>query len=197
MLPLFNTNLWAGFIFGISYLVWFALELASAFRYHAGPNSTIRDRYSGYAVLTAIFLALGTGFGCAYAVRGATITWERPFVFYLGILLVWAGVAFRWYSAHVLGQYFTLQVAIHAGQTVVETGPYRWIRHPSYSGTLLTMLGLGLAMTNWLSLVCMLAFVGLGYSYRVRVEEQALAEALGEPYRAYMRRTKRFIPFLY
>ena len=108
-----------------------------------------------------------------------------------------AGVAFRWYSIRVLGKYFTRQVAIQPGQTVVENGPYHWIRHPSYSGALLTIFGLGLVFGNWLSLIGVIAIAFIGYSYRVSVEEKTLVEALGEPYRQYMKRTKRFIPFLY
>jgi len=197
MLPLFSTDRLAGFFFGISYLAWFALEVASSFRHHTGRNATTRDQYSGYVISAAIFLAIGTGFGFAYAARGFTITWERPLVFYAGILLVWTGMVFRWYAVRVLGKYFTRQVAIHEGQTVVDAGPYHWIRHPSYAGMLITFVGLGLAMTNWLSLVCMFVFVMLGCSYRVWVEERALVSSLGEPYREYMQRTKRFIPFVY
>jgi len=197
MLPLFSTDRLAGFWFGVSCLVWLLPEGISAVRHNAGRDATIRDRYSGYAVFAGIFLALGAGFGFAYGAREFAITWQRPLVFFAGIVLVWAGVVFRRYAIRVLGKYFTRQVAVHVGQTVVEAGPYRWIRHPAYSGTLLTMLGLGLAMTNWLSLVCMLVFSWLGHEYRVWVEERALIEALGQPYREYMRRTRRFIPFVY
>ena len=108
-----------------------------------------------------------------------------------------AGVAFRWYSIRILGKYFTRQVAIQPGQTVVENGPYRLIRHPSYSGALITIFGLGLAFTNWLSLIVVMVIAFIGYSYRVWVEEKTLVNALGEPYRQYMKRTKHFIPFLY
>jgi protein-S-isoprenylcysteine O-methyltransferase Ste14 len=80
---------------------------------------------------------------------------------------------------------------------VVQNGPYRFIRHPSYSGTFLTMLGVGLAVTNWASLLFLLLFVLAGHLYRVRVEEQALMRILGQPYIAYMHRTKRFIPLVF
>ena len=74
--------------------------------------------------------------------------------------------------------------------------PYRWIRHPSYTGTLLTITGVLLAATNWLALVGILPVLA-ALLYRMHVEEQALSEQLGEPYRAYMRRTKRLLPFVY
>jgi protein-S-isoprenylcysteine O-methyltransferase Ste14 len=94
-----------------------------------------------------------------------------------------------------LGRFFTTRVMTQPGQTVVETGPYRYIRHPSYSGMLLTVLGVLVCSTDWLSLACfVLALPGM--AYRIKVEEGALIQALGEPYREYMRRTPRLVPFL-
>jgi protein-S-isoprenylcysteine O-methyltransferase Ste14 len=80
---------------------------------------------------------------------------------------------------------------------VVQNGPYKFIRHPAYSGTLLTMLGIGLAMTNWASLVAILVCIFPSFFYRVLVEERALRTSLGQPYVEYMRHTKRFVPFVF
>ncbi len=59
------------------------------------------------------------------------------------------------------------------------------------------LLGLGLALTNWASLIIVLATGLIGLLYRVRVEERALADALGQPYVDYMRHTKRLIPLIF
>jgi protein-S-isoprenylcysteine O-methyltransferase Ste14 len=120
----------------------------------------------------------------------------RTELFFLGIALMWLGMAFRYYCMRVLGRYFTFNVAVHAGQTVVEAGPYRYIRHPSYTGALITVVGFGLALGNWAGMIALVACVGIGYAYRIRVEEAALVLALGEPYRGYMRRTQRLVPFV-
>jgi len=69
------------------------------------------------------------------------------------------------------------------------------VRHPSYTGALLTLLGILLCSTNWLALACFL-FAIPGFAYRISVEEKALANGLGQPYRDYMRRTKRLIPYV-
>ncbi len=107
------------------------------------------------------------------------------------------GIALRWYSAALLGKYFTFDVAVQSGQILVEVGPYRYIRHPSYSGALLTLLGFGLALGNWAGLATSLSCMGFAYAYRIAVEEAALASALGEAYNQYMRRTWRLVPFLF
>jgi protein-S-isoprenylcysteine O-methyltransferase Ste14 len=126
-----------------------------------------------------------------------SISWRPEFVFTLGILLMVLGVVFRWYAIQILGKYFTFQISTQREQIVVQKGPYRFIRHPSYTGTLITMFGLGLAFTNWSSLVCLLIAGLIGYSYRAHVEEAVLISELGDPYKEYMQRTKRFIPFVY
>lgn len=127
----------------------------------------------------------------------ATILWKRTSLFLIGITLMLAGLAFRFYAMSVLGRFFTYDVAVHPGQTVVEVGPYRHIRHPSYTGALITLVGLGLALGNWAGLLALLACMGTAYAYRISVEEAALVAALGEPYKEYMRRTRRLVPFLY
>jgi protein-S-isoprenylcysteine O-methyltransferase Ste14 len=80
---------------------------------------------------------------------------------------------------------------------VIEIGAYRWVRHPSYTGGILMYLGTGIALTNWLSAIMMSVAGAVGYVYRVHVEERALEANLGGRYQEYMRRTKRFIPFVF
>ena len=87
-------------------------------------------------------------------------------------------------------------VEIATGHELIERGMYRVIRHPSYTGLLLSFLGLGFAFRNWISLAVVMTVTFLALSYRVRVEEAALIEHFGDRYREYMKRTKRFIPGL-
>ena len=97
----------------------------------------------------------------------------------------------------LLGRYFTFSVAVHADQPVIEAGPYRYIRHPSYTGALITLAGLGLALGNWAGLIALLACMAIAYGYRIRIEESALVAALGEPYKKYIRRTYRLLPYIF
>jgi protein-S-isoprenylcysteine O-methyltransferase len=118
-------------------------------------------------------------------------------VFLVGICFVLTGVTLRWYSAAVLGKYFTFDVAIQGGQTLIEVGPCRYVRHPSYSGALLSLLGFGLALGNWVALAASHSCLGFAYSYRIPIEEQALSSALGDVYKQYTNRTWRLVPFLF
>jgi protein-S-isoprenylcysteine O-methyltransferase len=127
----------------------------------------------------------------------AAISWKRTSLFSIGIGLMFLGIALRWYSVAVLGKYFTFDVAIHSGHALIEAGPYRYLRHPSYSGALLTLLGFGLALGNWAGLATALACLGFAYACRIPVEEAALLTALGQPYKEYVKRTWRLVPFLF
>lgn len=106
-------------------------------------------------------------------------------------------IALRWWAIIHLGRFFTVNVAIATDQHVVEDGPYRLVRHPSYTGALLAFLAYGLARGNWVTLVVMMAPVTAAFLWRMRIEERALRSALGEPYAAYSARTKRLVPFVY
>ena len=78
------------------------------------------------------------------------------------------GIAIRQWAIFVLGRFFTADVRVHAQQTVVDRGPYRWVRHPSYSGMIVFCVGLGLALTNWLSLVVLALVPTVGLIVRIR-----------------------------
>lgn len=185
-------------VFYVTLAVCYAPELYRSWFRHPEAGAVNRDRGSHLVVLFAI----GTGVFLAIFVANARLpytqfTWHPRGVFWLGIALMLAGFAFRHYAIHVLGRFFTHTVATRPGQYVVDTGPYRLIRHPSYSGSLLTFVGLGLAMGNWASLVLLMLGAGIGYAYRVRIEEHALCADLGQPYRDYMQRTRRFVPHVW
>ena len=116
---------------------------------------------------------------------------------WIGLALFVAGLALRWYSMAYLGRLFTYDVAIAADHRVVDTGPYRLIRHPAYTGSLLSFLGLGLVGGNALSLALLLVPITLAFLHRIAIEETALKAALGSRYVDYAARTRRLVPFVY
>jgi protein-S-isoprenylcysteine O-methyltransferase Ste14 len=110
-------------------------------------------------------------------------------------LIVFAcGIWLRAAAVLALGRFFTYTVKVDAEQPVIDTGPYRLIRHPSYTGLLMASLGVGIALDNWLSIAACVLPPLVGFTLRLRHEERVLSEQLGEPYRSYMRRTKRLVP---
>lgn len=114
--------------------------------------------------------------------------------FWTGIAMIFAGLFIRWAAILTLKKYFTVDVAIAKDHKVIDHGLYRLVRHPSYTGSLLSFFGLGLAMVNWASFAAIVLITWGAFVYRIIVEERVLNEALGEAYRSYSARTKRLIP---
>jgi protein-S-isoprenylcysteine O-methyltransferase Ste14 len=115
-------------------------------------------------------------------------------LFVAGLVLMCAGIAIRQWALATLGRFFTIDVRVQAGQAVVDGGPYRWVRHPAYTGLILTFLGLGLALGNWASLAAASVVPTAGLIYRIHVEERALLDGLGEPYRRFAANRPRLFP---
>jgi protein-S-isoprenylcysteine O-methyltransferase Ste14 len=187
--PLIGGLFWAAIAF------WLLAEWVFGVRSRPPAGATLMDRGSRVVVVASVGIGIALAAYVAFAVPEAAIAAPSRVVPLGGIALMLGGEVFRLYAIRSLGRYFTLVVALHPGQKLVESGPYRLIRHPSYTGSLVTVLGICLAMANWLSLLGMIP-ASLGYVYRIRIEERALVKGLGEEYRAYMRRTRRIIPYI-
>lgn len=200
MLPLIYTNRAAAALFLAACLIWIGPEMIVAFKKSAKVSrkgAAVSDRGSMGVLIGLQWSGIALNFALGGLLPAAAIPWQRTPLFLVGIALILLGVALRWYAIWTLGRYFTRDVAVSADQQIVQNGPYRLIRHPAYSGTLLTMLGVGLAVTNWAGLIALLVCVFVGHLYRVSVEEKALINTLGQPYVIYMQHTKRFIPLLW
>ena len=119
-------------------------------------------------------------------------------VFYgVGLLVFAGGVALRWYSVFYLGRLYTFEVAIAHDHRVIRTGPYRYVRHPAYSASLLSFFGLGICAGNVLSFLLFTVPIAWALLHRIKVEEAALTEALGRSYSDYAVKTPRLIPSVY
>jgi len=200
--PFYSGDAAARVLYELVLVAWLGSELwhglgvfARRVRAGDGVAGFRQDRFSGPALILGIALAIGLGIRAAVFVPQAAITVLRPEIFGVGLVLALAGIAYRWYAIARLGRFFNTRVTVTSDQVVVDTGPYRLVRHPSYSGALLTLFGILLASTNLLSLACFLLALP-GMAYRISVEEEALTVGLGQPYRDYMQRTKRLIPFV-
>jgi protein-S-isoprenylcysteine O-methyltransferase Ste14 len=183
-------------LFDFSYFVWIVSELFGAVLIprlrQRGATRVKRDQGSGALVIATVFVSISIAFAFGYAGVGMLPDW----IFYLGIFLMFLGVLVRQYAIAILGRFFSLSVRIVEDHKVVEKGPYRLVRHPSYTGVLITFIGLGLAVQSLGALLVLLAVFGVSFGYRMYVEERTLLSELGQDYAGYMKRTKRLIPYL-
>jgi len=102
----------------------------------------------------------------------------------------------RLWSVLTLRQRYTRTLLVHEGHTVERGGPYRFVRHPGYLGSLLCLNGIALASGSALVFVASLAATSAAYAYRVRVEDAMLVAAFGASYESYRREVGALLPFI-
>ena len=183
-------------LFDFTIFVWIASEIFGAALVprlrRRGATRVKRDRGSRALITVAILVSMFIAFYFGYGGVGALP--DR--IFCVGIFLMFLGILVRQYAIWILGRFFSLTVQISEDHKVVEKGPYRLVRHPSYTGIMITFAGLGLAVQSFGALLVLLLFFGISFGYRMYVEERILLSGLGQDYASYMKRTKRLIPFL-
>lgn len=173
---------------------WFALELILLVRdVLRGKAGLGRDR--GTRVLVG--LSLGASILIGWLTRRWVPSLDTPAAdafAVAGAVVIWVGLTVRVWAVVTLGRSFATFIEVAADQAVVTRGPYRWVRHPSYTGLLLIALGFGLGVGNWLALVVSAVVPPLGLVPRIAVEESELTRVLGERYRRYQSATRRLVP---
>lgn len=187
---------------GISIFAWVAyyLWIFSEFfiviktkRQRKGISAEQKDKGSFWFMVIAIFLSVFLVFLC----QGMGWGNVNRTVSDIGATLAIIGVLFRLWSVIVLGKHFSLKVSVTSEQKIIQHGPYRLLRHPSYTGALITFIGIGLALNTWIgAFILLLAFV-IVYTYRIRIEEKLLNESFPEQYPDYAKRTWRLVPFIW
>ena len=186
MAPLPFSEPGARIAFDILLGVWVLGELWIRVRSHLNRRgSRPVDQGSMLVVIALAATGVGGAFVLAGNVPGAAIAHGRWALFVVGLVLMGGGIAIRQWAVAVLGRFFTIDVRVQPGQAVVDSGPYRWVRHPSYTGLIMTFVGIGLALGNWAALAVVAVVPTAGLLVRIRVEERALLESLGEPYRRF------------
>lgn len=183
-------------VFYITYFIWISSEIVLnrlAKSGHSDEKGKDKNTllYLWISILSAItfgvFIASGTFFPM----------FENNKLKYCGLIIIAIGITLRFISVKQLGKQFTVDVTIRHDHELYTGGFYKYLRHPSYSASLLSFIGFGVTLNNWLSLIVVLALPFIAFLYRMNVEEKVLIERFGEKYKEHIKRTKRLIPFIY
>jgi protein-S-isoprenylcysteine O-methyltransferase Ste14 len=117
--------------------------------------------------------------------------------FYIGVLVMASGVLLRAWAVRKLSRFFTATVQIVEGHELVTGGPYRLVRHPSYSGAALALCGSALTLGSLPGVITAIVCMGAAYSIRISAEEKVLTDYFGDRYIQYRKRSKKLIPFIW
>ncbi|MBK7878370.1 MAG: isoprenylcysteine carboxylmethyltransferase family protein [Planctomycetes bacterium] len=175
------------------FAAWVFTEALLALRHRSTrgltPDPTVRVLW--VTMTLGIGLALGLSFVAGWRLPGDLRAWYVG-----GCAAMSVGLVVRWWAVLVLGRFFTVDVAIQSGHELVVRGPYRFVRHPSYTGLVLVLFGVCGVLGSALSAFALLACALPPLAWRIAVEERTLAGRFGVAWSEYARRTKRLVPFV-
>lgn len=193
---------------GVLVLILYALESEIRFGSRARTvRAGTADQKSTFAVSLSSAVPL-LGFALALKAELPTLVpwlprWFRtaimpglPQVAWIGVLLGALGLGLRLWAVLTLRHRYTRTLLVHDGHTIERGGPYRWMRHPGYLGSLCCLNGIALASGNWLVCLASLLATSAAYSYRIKVEDEMLTRSLGRPYADYRREVRALLPSL-
>jgi protein-S-isoprenylcysteine O-methyltransferase Ste14 len=174
-------------------LCWIAWSLAfvGARKRAAGQKKVVRAPASNWGI---ILEAVGFALVCAY-VRPVGFEKSGPSLI-ASMVLGPPSVALAWTAARQLGKHWRFEAALCEDHELIQTGPYRWVRHPIYASMLGMLLAVGAAWTWWPMFIAGLIVFLAGIEIRVRAEDRLLSERFQESFIAYRSRVCAYIPFI-
>ncbi len=182
-------------IFAFTFL-YGGFEMMMNFRQQAkSKGATGGDKGSLWMLYLSISVGYFLGFSAASTKFGRIYHWDAMFA--IGTILVVFGLFIRIRSILTLKKFFTYTVTKYEDQQLITTGFYRYIRHPGYLGQLLVFLGIATALSNWLTILCMMVPILAAYLYRIGVEERFMSDQMGSQYSDYKKKTKKLIPGIF
>lgn len=194
---LFKMEPFTEHVFWISYLAWCAMEAWIFSRDLRTAKGERKDRGSFFVIVILITAGITNAFWAPHLWPWARIALPAQPLFWFAIALIWAGIVLRIWAVLTLGRHFRIAVRILDEHKLVTHGPYRVLRHPSYTGGLMTLSGVGLAFGNWISFAGAFFSILIAYGLRIIVEEAALRERFGADFEAHRKRTWAIIPLLW
>jgi len=179
---------WAAY-WGVITFQYFSAERE---RRRAGQS---RQRRTDSRSLAGMFLE-AVAFALVLGFRRAPGAPAPALIMWLAALLAPLAAALAVLSAHRLGREFRLQAVVTEDHRLVNSGPYRVLRHPIYCSLLILLLATGFTVTQWPALAAAVAIFLAGTEIRIHVEEGLLAGRFGADFYAYRARTAAYIPFV-
>ncbi len=195
MIGPFQSTLMLG-IFLVVFLMWCVSLLIEPFIIKKAGTRTVKsreDKGTYYLIHLTVLFSLIISFNLGFN----EITLLPIISSYIGILFIVGGIFLREYSIVTLGKYFSFKISVVKDQKIITKGPYHFIRHPSYSGGILAILGIAIALRSMIAIVVVTLLCSITYGLRIRFEERIMLAEFGEDYLIYKRKTKRVIPFIY
>jgi len=183
-------------IFWIIWIVWCASEILLNRLMRSGSNDK-KGQDKGSLTFIWIMIALAISSGTIFSNHIKVPISNQLLISFIGLVIIIGGMVLRFGSIWTLGKFFTVDVTIRDSHQLKNDGVYKILRHPSYSGSLISFIGFGISLNNWLSLISITILITIALIYRIRIEEKILTGQFGTDYLDYKKNTYRLIPWIY
>jgi protein-S-isoprenylcysteine O-methyltransferase Ste14 len=177
-------------------IVWMASEIILGRMKHSGTSDSAPDKHSLRILWITITICVNLGIIIGFSHIGVIHTGGASITI-TGLVFIVLGLIIRWTAIFTLKKYFTVDVNIADDHRLVTHGMYRVVRHPAYTGSVLSFLGLAMVFSSWVTVTVIFIPITLAFLYRIHVEEKVLVEHFGNDYREYCASTKKLIPWVY
>jgi protein-S-isoprenylcysteine O-methyltransferase Ste14 len=184
-----------GPLIGLIWTAWMIYWLAAARNVKATRRleSNASRRSHGLPLILAVFLLAAPQYG-----HGWFYAHIMPWTFagyWTGVALLVVGLGFTVWARRRLGRNWSGSVTLKEDHELVRIGPYRWVRHPIYTGILLGFVGSAISLAEWRG-VAAVAIAIYALMLKIRLEEEWMTETFGDAYRRYRAEVKALIPFI-
>lgn len=159
-------------------------------------KSKSKDKGTEIQIIWSVYIAqLLAVIEAAYFRFPESVKWDTFTTVSLVVMIL--GLALRTWAVYTLGSYFTMHLSIQKEHKIIRSGPYKYLRHPSYAGAFLTYVGIPVFLHTWFALIAAAVILPVAWLRRIHYEEKLLIEEFGEEYKSYCRAVKRVIPGLW
>jgi len=183
-------------LFSVIWIVWLVSEIILSRMMHSGKSGNSHDKSSLKILWITISLSIASGVFLANT--GPLIITENYIViYYSSVVLILTGLTIRWIAIFKLRNSFTVDVTVAENQKVIHSGIYKYIRHPSYLGSLLSFAGLSIIFDHWISLFIIFIPVLFAFLYRINIEEKVMRTAFKDEYTNYIKNSWKLVPYIF
>jgi protein-S-isoprenylcysteine O-methyltransferase Ste14 len=179
----------------ICYILWISSEIYLN-RFARSGNIEKQKKDDGSEWMLWIAAIISVTIASLLSIYTSQTITENKNLFFVPPFLMIAGIVFRFTAIRQLGKFFTVDVVLQKDHRLIETGLYKMLRHPSYTGALITFFGFGLSLNHWTGFLLVSLSALISFNIRMNLEEKALTDLFGEKYREYKKHTWKVFPFI-
>lgn len=152
-----------------------------------------RDKWTGAQIIWSVYLTQMAAIMEASSLRyPVSVQWDL--VAYIAVGTAILGLALRTWAVLTLGNLFTMHIDVQKGHSIVQKGPYRMVRHPSYLGAFIMYIATIVFLHAWFSLLAAALILPFAFLRRIHYEEELLKGELGMEYETYCQKVKKILP---